>query len=674
MALPGNAAAEDDGWTKAEPSVPRDLAAGLAASRARLLEAVGEDADVTFVRGIGNLGDQLIAAGVRRLLAEREYREIAVDEAGAAEGATALLAGSGAWCSPYHEVMPDLLGVLERRFERVVVLPSSFDLAVPAVRRALAASRALVFAREAESYRQVRDVCRAELAHDTAFFFDYAGYRVRGSGTGTLHAFRTDRESARTEPLPRDNHDVSSACSSLDEWLWTIARHARVETDRAHVMIAAALLGKEVRFDRSATHKLPALFSFGLAELDVKPLRRRRTASATGGAEGIGAGPPVTGPLTRLRERLTRIGEARANDLPSSARSPTGEPRVTVILLSHDRPGFAANALRSLRAVVAIPYRVLLLDNGSAPPEGAELARIAAADPRVELVPLDRNLGCAGGRRRGAALASTEHVVFLDDDAEVFPGAIEHLVHALDADPDALAVGAQVVLPSGAVQHCGGDLVAEGDLLRFRLLGYGLPLEDPGLGSSGPCRWVAGPCVAIRRAALVEHPLDPDMAAYYEDSEWCYRVGAVAQAPFRRAVEALVLHHHRPKEAVSRGNRNLARAMPFVTTIAHFFARHGRILDAILDFAPELATPGGGVNVEAARSFLFLVSAKGPDWVLRHWEAGDLRLVFSGELDVLGEAAKRELAILRASRWWRAVNAYWRVREAADGLRRKVLG
>jgi GT2 family glycosyltransferase len=663
MGLVESAAAED-GWNAAaEPSLPSALMVAVAASRSRLLAAIGDDVDLTFVRGIGNLGDQLIAAGTRRLLSGHAYREIGVDEATTASGGTVLLAGSGAWCGPYHETMPGVLAELERRFERVVVLPSSFDLSVAAVERALRTTRALVFAREPESYRQIREVCRAELAHDAAFYFDFAPYRV--SGEGTLDAFRTDRESARTEPFPPGNLDVSAVCSSLDEWLWTIARHARVRTDRAHVMIAAALLGKQVEVGAGAYHKLSGLLSFGLDALDVRPLRRARSASATG--------PIATGPLARLRERLERLGRGHLDALPAAAKDRGGEPRVTVILLSRERPSFAANALRSLRTCVQIPHRTIVLDNGSSPAARAELARVCEVEGAIDFVAVERNLGCAGGRVRAVERASTEIVVFLDDDAEVFPGAIEHLVDSLDAHPDAIAVGAQVVLPSGAVQHCGGEVLADGDLLRFRLLGYGLPLEDPRLGTSGACGWVAGTCVAIRRAAFAEHPLDPEMSAYYEDTEWCHRVAARERAPFRRAVEALVLHHHTPKEGPRRGSRNLGHAMPFVATIAHFFTRHGRILDGLLDFVPELATPEGGLNVEAARSLLFLVNAKGPDWVLRHWEGGDLRLVFSGELDVLGEAARRELAVLRASRWWRVVNAYWRVREAAGALWRRRL-
>jgi len=314
-----------------------------------LLETLTGSRDVTFVRSVGNVGDELIWAGTRRLLADVAYREVGISELDGVSGHTVLLSGGGAWSQPYHELLPDVLGALDASFERVVVLPSSFDLEVHSVRRALARTRGVVFAREPVSYRLISQVCRAQLACDCAFFFDFASYR-RG-GYGELTAHRADRESPlwgevyvvdsggeerpfaagvegshdaswpapearcrfrlysgtrrerciaevavgadrpefRSETqdgtllevspvvqspgghaaatvrwrvkrgLPDDNVDISAQSPSLDAWLWTIARYERIRTDRAHVMIAAAMLDKTVEVRSSSTHKVPAI-------------------------------------------------------------------------------------------------------------------------------------------------------------------------------------------------------------------------------------------------------------------------------------------------------------------------------------------------------------------------------------------------------------------------------
>ena len=240
----------------------------LEASRAKLLGALEGADDITVIRSHGNVGDQLIHAGMRRLLRGFEYREVGLRQLHGARGRLAVVTGGGAWCAPYQN-LPRYLPRIEKQFERVVVFPSSFDARVRSVREALAASRALVFAREHVSYEQIRTLCHAELAHDTAFFFDFEPYRR--PGRGTLLAFRTDRESLMN-CMPPGNLDLSVACESLDEFLWTIARHELVQTDRAHVMIAAALLGKEVRYAPSSYHKLPALAASSLRGYTVSPL------------------------------------------------------------------------------------------------------------------------------------------------------------------------------------------------------------------------------------------------------------------------------------------------------------------------------------------------------------------------------------------------------------------
>jgi exopolysaccharide biosynthesis predicted pyruvyltransferase EpsI len=249
----------------------------LEASRDKLLGTLEGADDITVIRSHGNIGDHLIHAGMRRLLGGFDYREVGLQQLYGVSGQLALITGGGAWCAP-HQNLPRYLPRIEEQFERVVIFPSSFDTKVRSVRGALAASRALVFAREYVSYEQIRTLCRAGLAHDTAFFFDFEPYRR--PGRGTLLAFRTDRESL-TNSVPPGNQDISATCESLDEFLWTIARHASVKTDRAHVMISAAMMGKEVRYAPSSYHKLPALAASSLQGFPVTPLDHYESSAAT---------------------------------------------------------------------------------------------------------------------------------------------------------------------------------------------------------------------------------------------------------------------------------------------------------------------------------------------------------------------------------------------------------
>jgi hypothetical protein len=242
-------------------------------SRDVLLRAIGEPEDLTFIRLWGNKGDELIYAGTRQLLARRFYNEVSVKELGGVSGHTALVAGCGGWCGPYHEMVKHL-PVIETKFERVIIMPSSFEVSVPSVRSTLATTKALVFARERESFDGIRRLCDAKIAYDCAFFFDYRPYLRQGEGC--LVSYRTDVESVLSV-IPEGNHDISKSCSSLDEWLWTIARHEVVKTDRAHIMIAAALLGKVVDYWTSSYHKVPAIADYALKSFPVRRIEPART-------------------------------------------------------------------------------------------------------------------------------------------------------------------------------------------------------------------------------------------------------------------------------------------------------------------------------------------------------------------------------------------------------------
>jgi len=705
-------------------SPPADHRRALARSRCELLAALGtEPAGFTYVRGVGNRGDELIQAGTRRLLAGLDYREIGFEEVAAAGGELAVISGGGAWCRWFHEIMPRVLALAEMRFARVVVLPSSFDPSEETVRDVLGRSRAVVFARERESWRQIRGLCDARLAHDCAFFFDYTPFAA--SGDGVLHAYRTDREASSAFPVPADNVDISALLPTLRSWLQRIASAALVRTDRAHVMIAAALLGKEVEYRASAYHKVPAIAEFALAGFAVRsapppppsspaapsfpcPPARRGGAAARDRPEmepELVPEPEIEpGPLRALRRELVARGEAGLAQLPRRLLDGGGEPRVTVVVLSWNQAARTRAALASLREHVRIPVRLLAIDNNSAPPERQAVRRSCQAYG-AELVELERNLGCGGGRQVGVERAATEYVMFLDNDAEVFPGTVEHLVHALDGDPAAVACGGNLILPDGRVQLCGGDYRDDGVVLSPVPMGRGLRHDDPGLGSSGPCRWLSGALLLARRAAFASCPLAGEMA-YFEDNEWSVRVQARWPGSLRRAVEALGLHHQQEKARRGSGLVGIGDALPFLAAMARFYQLHGRILDSLFGFVPELTSPSGQQDVVAARLLLDLIAARGVDWTLLHWLNGGLAPLFQAgprdevrraleatraelaasraeahalgaDLAAAGERlgqADRQLAAIHGSRLWRAAGAYWSWRRGCGavlaGLRR----
>jgi exopolysaccharide biosynthesis predicted pyruvyltransferase EpsI len=251
--------------------MPPHLRTRLGQDAAQLLAALGDFSDLTFLRSWGNRGDDLIYAGLRRLIRDLPYREFPLRDNldKIPYGDTAIVSGGGAWCRSYHAIA-GVFTEIEKHFRRVVLFPSSFDLAEPSVASVLAKTKAVIFARERCSYEQICNLCDARLALDTAFFFDFDPYRD-GFSHGVLNAFRNDSESTGA-PIPSGNRDISLDCATLDEFLWTISRHDLIRTDRAHVIIAAVMLGKQVEFRPSSYHKVPAMVDFYFEPGRVRPL------------------------------------------------------------------------------------------------------------------------------------------------------------------------------------------------------------------------------------------------------------------------------------------------------------------------------------------------------------------------------------------------------------------
>ena len=98
------------------------------------------------------------------------------------------------------------------------------------------------------------------------FSFNFSSFTENGKGI--LNAFRRDKASM-WKSVPEGNIDISKQCRNFEEWIEIIASHEIIRTDRAHVLIAAAMLGKQVEFTTSFDHKLPSIAEYALRDCSV---------------------------------------------------------------------------------------------------------------------------------------------------------------------------------------------------------------------------------------------------------------------------------------------------------------------------------------------------------------------------------------------------------------------
>jgi len=239
---------------------------------------------VTVLFNEGNRGDGLIFLGGKALLDKYglDYREIEFPQE--ACGETLFIYGCGAFCWPHNHNV-ERVKFYMNRFEKIYILPSSFDLSCGKVKDFIAnlPSKVIVYCRERYSFEQVMSCipCKENvfLDKDLSFFIDYGKWKKKGRGV--LFAFRTDAEAKCPRIIKRclfileclthsfrfiKIKDMSRGSEKEPEILIeSISKYDKVYTDRAHVAIAAAMLEKKTYIYPNVYHKVKGIYEYSLS-------------------------------------------------------------------------------------------------------------------------------------------------------------------------------------------------------------------------------------------------------------------------------------------------------------------------------------------------------------------------------------------------------------------------
>lgn len=214
----------------------------------------------SYVANKGNAGDALIAASTGLIVEQMEI-EVRND-------APVVLVAGGGGLHPAYECLAKAIAKIPRD-RTVVVLPST----VSAHWELLGSFRRLtLLARDEMTHALARmNGINSILCHDAAFSFDFSGWKDEGEGT--LHALRTDIESAGREH-PEDNRDISvmaggwwplhGSLLTARKFVTAISGYRTIMTDRLHVAIVGAKLGKRVIFKPCSYFKNRAVFEMSL--------------------------------------------------------------------------------------------------------------------------------------------------------------------------------------------------------------------------------------------------------------------------------------------------------------------------------------------------------------------------------------------------------------------------
>lgn len=237
------------------------------------------------------------------------------------------------------------------------------------------------------------------------------------------------------------------------------------------------------------------------------------------------------------------------------------DPRASIIIVTYGQRELTEQCLRSLEHCLGdrlgTEWELVLIDNAS-PDDTPQLLRAWSDRAIVRL--LDQNRNFAGGCNVGAIEAHGEVLVFLNNDTEVTPGALETLADQA-LEPGVSVAGCRLLFPDGTIQHAG---VA---FLHGRALGgAAMPQHvfhhlDQDLAAARSCYeadCVTAACMAVRATAFrAARGFDEGYVNGLEDVDLCLRIRCNGERIVYRG-DVTVIHH----EGASRGKGGQLWATP----------------------------------------------------------------------------------------------------------------
>lgn len=206
---------------------------------------------------------------------------------------------------------------------------------------------------------------------------------------------------------------------------------------------------------------------------------------------------------------------------------------VDIIIPAFNQLRYCQQCVESIQRSTDVPYRLVLIDNGST--DG--VSEYFDGIPGAHVLHAPTNLGFAGGVNLGLRDAQG-HVVLLNSDTVVPPRWLERLLAVLESDPKIGVVGPLSNYASGMQQIETPELSTQEELATFA---DDLAAENAGM-TTNTFRLV-GFCMLIRDETLRRVGLFDERfgTGNFEDDDYCLRV---RQAGYRLVVahDAFVYH------------------------------------------------------------------------------------------------------------------------------------
>ena len=203
-------------------------------------------------------------------------------------------------------------------------------------------------------------------------------------------------------------------------------------------------------------------------------------------------------------------------------------PSLSILVVNWNTEILLKNCLESIyKDRDSDDWEVIVVDNNS---NDGSLGMLEREFPQVIRVASDENTGFVQGNYLALEKATGELLLLLNADTEVEAGALGLLLGFMVDHPEAGAVGPKLLNQDGSLQlSCGISPSLATEFTNKMLLHNLIPFFKLGGWGHADIRevgWVTGACLMMRREVVAQLGfLDPALYMFYEDLEWCLRIG-----------------------------------------------------------------------------------------------------------------------------------------------------
>jgi GT2 family glycosyltransferase len=278
------------------------------------------------------------------------------------------------------------------------------------------------------------------------------------------------------------------------------------------------------------------------------------------------------------------------------------QPLVSIITVNYNGVSYTADMLYSIQQISYPEVEIIVVDNNSE----EDPSPLLSSFPYIKLIRSKKNLGFAGGNNLGIAQALGKYVLFLNNDTEVHPYALEPLVETLESNSRIGVVSPKILFfgsrDKKTLQYAGSNGInpytIRGEKIGSFEMDYGQydDIRETALGH-GAAMMV--PMEVIREVGLI-----PDIYfLYYEEHDWFEKIKRAGYKVFY--VGSSTVYH---KESMTVGQNSVLRT---------YYLTRGRLL----------FTRRNTAGLQWLSSLLFFLLLAFPKNIIKHLAKGEYALL-----------------------------------------------